>query len=92
MQELRLFYLPSCPYCKKALAAIEELKKDSRYADVAITYVDERKEAALANSYDYWNVPTFFLGESKIYEAKPGHSDAEIKAGVKASLEAAIAL
>ena len=92
MQELRLFYLPSCPYCKKALAAIDELKKEPRYADIEIIYNDERKEADLANSYDYWNVPTFFLGDKKLYEAKPGHTEAEIKAGVKESLEAALAI
>jgi len=90
MKQLTLFYIPTCPYCKNGFKALEELKKDPRYADISIKEVNERVEVKLAESYDYWNVPCFFLGDKKLYEAKPGHDYGQIFEGVKASLEAAL--
>ncbi len=69
MKELTYFYLQGCPFCKRAAAYIEELvNEDSRYKEVVIKRIEESKEAEIANSYDYYLVPTFFLEDKKLAE------------------------
>ena len=85
MKKLTLFYLPSCPHCKLALKCLEELKRDNGdYARVEIDLIDESRDKALAESYDYWYVPCFFEGKTKLHE---GHAE---KADVKAVLDHAV--
>lgn len=73
MKELTLFYLPHCPHCRLALKCVDELKaEDARYRDVQIRMIDESREKALANQYDYYLVPTFYLKEEKLFE---GHME-----------------
>lgn len=86
MEELLFFYIPSCPHCKLAIRFLEELKgQDDRYKTIAVKMIDETKEKALANSYDYWYVPCFFRGGKKLFE---GHAE---KADVQGVLEACLA-
>ncbi|MGI6202301.1 MAG: glutaredoxin [Eubacteriales bacterium] len=67
--ELLLFILKNCPYCIEALKWIEELKDENpEYSAVKLKIIDERTEAELANSYDYYYVPTFFYGKHKLHE------------------------
>jgi glutaredoxin len=68
MQPLTLFYLKFCPYCNEAKGYIEELLKGDRYKDIQINWINEGKEAELANQYDYFLVPTFYLGLTKLHE------------------------
>ncbi len=71
--KLTLFYLPYCPHCRLALRFIDELRaKDKRYASVEVEMIDESREKALADSYDYWYVPCFYLGREKLHE---GHAE-----------------
>ncbi len=85
MKELTLFYLKGCPYCKKALAYMDELKNEHpEYAEIPIKMVEERDEAELANSYDYYYVPCYWIEDKKIAE---GSID---KAGVKKVFDMAI--
>lgn len=73
--KLKLFYLPRCPHCKLAMQFIEQLRKeDARFANIEIEMIDESREKALADSYDYWYVPCFYLGNSKLHE---GHTEKE---------------
>lgn len=82
---LTMFYLPHCPHCRLALNCIDELKRENaRYADVTIDLVDESKARSLADDYDYWYVPCFFLGREKLHE---GHAE---KGDVRAVLERAL--
>ena len=64
MKELKIFILEHCPYCKRALTYLEQYD----LKDVKVTLIDERKESAIANDYDYYFVPSFFLDEVKIHE------------------------
>ena len=64
MKELKIFILEYCPYCKRALTYLEQYD----LKDVKVTLIDERKESAIANDYDYYFVPSFFLDEVKIHE------------------------
>lgn len=86
MKELLYFYMPSCPHCKLATKCLEELKnEDPRYQGIPVQMIDETSQKALADSYDYWYVPCFFLDGKKLHE---GHAE---KADVKAVLDAALA-
>ena len=69
MKELTMFYFPECPYCQRAFRWHEELfREHPEYRQVPLRLVDEHKESALADSYDYWYVPSYFLGKEKLGE------------------------
>lgn len=86
MKEMLLFYLPNCPHCKLAMRSLEQLQKENAaYKTIPIRKIDESREKALAASYDYWYVPSFWLNGQKLYE---GHAE---MADVRAVLEAALA-
>lgn len=92
MGTLRLFYLESCPYCVKARRALKELvSENSAYQALLIDWIEESREPALAESYDYYYVPTVFLGDEKLYEASPSQDYASIKASLRAALDRALA-
>ncbi len=70
MKKITMFYLEDCPYCIKAARAIEELLAENpAYAKLEIERIDESKNAALADEYDYYAVPSLFFGKEKQYEA-----------------------
>lgn len=68
MAKLTLFIQDTCPFCRRALAYIEELQKDANYKAIDIEIVDENIEKERADSYDYYYVPTFYLGQEKLHE------------------------
>ena len=69
MKELTVFFFPVCPYCRQAFRWHEEIfREHPEYKNVPLRLIDEHKEAALADSYDYWYVPTYFLGKEKLGE------------------------
>ena len=69
MKDILLFYLPGCPHCKLALRFQEELLAEHpEWRDIPVKLVDESREAALADSYDYYYVPTFYVGGEKVHE------------------------
>ena len=69
MKDLKLFIMESCPYCKQALRSIEEVKfEHPELRDIQIHLIDERKERRLADSYDYYYVPSFYIDEKKVHE------------------------
>jgi len=68
MKKIKLFYLTNCPFCKKAFAYIEELKQREEYRDIEIETIEEEEFPDIANSYDYYYVPTFYIGEEKVHE------------------------
>lgn len=71
--KLKLFYLPGCPHCKLALKYMDQLRAENpAFKDIEIEMIDESRERALANSYDYWYVPCFYVEKSKLHE---GHAE-----------------
>ncbi|MDR1380067.1 MAG: glutaredoxin [Tannerella sp.] len=68
MKPITLFYLRDCPFCKKALAYIDELKKQEAYRDIEIEMIEESEQAELADRYDYYYVPTFYADGEKLHE------------------------
>ena len=92
MRGLTVFHLQNCPYCRNAKKALEELCAEKpEYAGISLDWIEESKEPERTMGYDYYYVPTFFLGKEKLYEAKPGETYEECKALVKSCLDKALA-
>lgn len=91
MKELLMFYLESCGYCDKACRALDELfEENPAYLQIPLTRIEESREPELADRYDYYAVPSFFVDGKKIFEARLFMSYEDIKAGAKAALDAAL--
>jgi glutaredoxin len=73
---LKLFYLNYCPYCKKALSLLEILQRDNPdYAKIEVEKIEESENKQLASSYDYYLVPSFFIGKRKVFEGAMNKED-----------------
>lgn len=71
-KQVRMMILENCPHCKRAFEMMESLKKaHPEYGAVPVQVVDEEKNPALADSLDYWYVPTFFVEGEKVMEGVP---------------------
>lgn len=69
MKPVKLFYLKNCPFCKKALRYIEEARAaHPELASVPIEMIEESEEPEVADRYDYYYVPTFYVGDEKVHE------------------------
>ena len=91
MKPVEIFYLPGCPYCVKAKKAAAELKdEDERYSHIPLKLINEEEETDYAENHDYYYVPTAFVNDKKIFEAKPGDSFETIKAGIQEAFEKAL--
>lgn len=91
MKELTMFYLDDCGYCAKARQALDELfQENPAYAAIPLRRIEESREPALADTYDYYAVPSFFIGKEKLFEAHIGMRYEDIKAAVKTCLDTAL--
>lgn len=91
MKEVLMFYLESCGYCDKARRALEELyAQNPAYRRIPLKRIEESEQPELADRYDYYAVPSFFVDGRKIFEARLFMSYEEIRDGVKAALDAAL--
>ena len=69
MKRIQLFYLKNCPFCKKAFRYIEEAKAaHPELQSLQIERIEESEEPALADQYDYYYVPTFYIDGVKVHE------------------------
>lgn len=69
MKKLIIFYQEHCPFCKRAFNYIEELKMENpEYRNIPIELVEETLQAELADTYDYYYVPTFYIDGKKMHE------------------------
>ena len=69
MKTLRIFTLRNCPYCKQALSYIDELTETNEmYKGIKLEIIDEKEQKELADSYDYYYVPSFYYKEKKLSE------------------------
>jgi Glutaredoxin and related proteins len=69
MKDITMLITNWCPHCKKAINWIDEIKKEHpEYRDVKVDIIDEEKKPDIAKQYDYYYVPTYFVGNNKIYE------------------------
>lgn len=67
--EIMFFILKGCPYCIEAKKWMSELiEKNPEYGKIKIRTIEEKEEKELADSYDYYYVPTYFLDGEKLHE------------------------
>ena len=72
MKEIKMFMFDGCPHCKRADEMIAELlAKHPEYKEIPFTKIDEHKNPEIADKYDYYYVPTFFVGDEKTAEGVP---------------------
>ena len=72
MKKVLMMIQESCPYCRQALRMMDELKEARpEYKAGEVKIVDENREKALADSLDYWYVPTYFVDGVKVHEGVP---------------------
>lgn len=85
MKPILMFKLKGCPHCRQAEQYMAELMQEHQeYQTIPLRIVDENEEKALANRYDYYYVPTYYVGEEKMAEGILS------KADIKAIFEAAL--
>lgn len=69
MKEITFFMMDVCPYCIKAQKWLDELYAERpEYKKIPMKVIDERKDPRTANKYDYYLVPTFYVGNEKLHE------------------------
>ncbi len=92
MREIEIFYLTGCPYCKNARRAVEELlQEQSAYRALSLRWIEENEEKELADSRDYFRVPSLFYAGDKLYECSPLQGYEVIKAQIKAAFDRVLA-
>ncbi|WP_295937070.1 thioredoxin family protein [uncultured Alistipes sp.] len=86
MKPVKLFYLKSCPFCKRALRYIEEVKAEHpELQAVQIEMIEESEQPELAATYDYYYVPTFYVDGVKVHEG--GIYPEEVEKILRSALE-----
>lgn len=72
MKKVLMMIQESCPYCKEALQIMDQLKvQHPEYNDVEVRIADENRESALADTLDYYYVPTYYVDGQKVHEGVP---------------------
>ena len=91
-KKVTFFYLPGCPYCRNANLAIEELiQENPAFGSVEIERINEQNPPEGISGYNYYYVPSMFIGKEKIYEANPAQTYEDIKESVRTVFEKALA-
>ena len=69
MKKITMFIIERCPYCKAALKWMDELyEKNPAYKNLEIEIIDENVHPEIADQYDYYYVPTYFVDGEKLHE------------------------
>ena len=69
MKEIKMFMFESCPHCAKARKIISSLlDSNPEYKKIPFVMIDEKLQPEVADKYDYYYVPCFFVGDEKVHE------------------------
>ena len=69
MKPVKLFYLKNCPFVTKVANATAKIKAaHPELATVGIELIEESEQPAVADGYDYYYVPTFYVDGVKVHE------------------------
>lgn len=69
MKPIQMFMMSTCPHCRRAFQWMDEVKQEHpEYSALDITMVDEREHPEIASKYDYYYVPTYYVGSEKVHE------------------------
>lgn len=92
MHQIELFYLKSCPYCRSAKKAIDELTAENpAYRDIDIVWIEESEQPEIAEARDYYSVPAIFWDGKKLYEAHFTHSYDVIRQNIRKAFDQVLA-
>ena len=91
MKKITMFHIDECKYCDFAKQAITELKAENpEYGNIEIEMINENEHPEIIENYDYWSVPSLFIGHDKIFEAALFKPYETIKDGVKLAFDKAL--
>lgn len=69
MKNITVFITEWCPHCKRAIKWIDEVKQENpKYKDIKVDIIDEEKNPEVARKYNYHYVPTYYIGNRKVFE------------------------
>jgi thiol-disulfide isomerase/thioredoxin len=72
MKLITMFEIGSCPYCIQAHRMMEELMQENpKYKALTIKIIDEDQFPDIADQYDYYYVPTYYVENEKLHEGVP---------------------
>lgn len=72
MKEIKMFMMATCPHCRRANELMDEIFAERpEYKNIPLKKIDETKEADYASKFDYYYVPTFYVGDEKLHEGVP---------------------
>lgn len=72
MKKILMFTMECCPYCVMAHRWMKEILCDHpEYRDIEIEIVDELEQPVFADKFDYYYVPTYYVGGVKVHEGVP---------------------
>jgi Glutaredoxin and related proteins len=70
MKKITMFYQERCPFCRRAFQYIDELRNENpAFKNIEIETIEETQHPDIADQYDYYYVPTFYIDGEKIHEA-----------------------
>ena len=85
MKSVRMFTMESCPFCKQAHRWMDELFEEyPQYRQIPLDIVDEVEQPEFADQFDYYYVPTYYVGDEKVHEG------AATKDGIRQVFETAL--
>jgi thiol-disulfide isomerase/thioredoxin len=72
MKPVLMFVTSWCSFCKLAFKILASLREETdAFRTVEITVIDEELQREYAASFDYYLVPTFYVGGKKLHEGIP---------------------
>ncbi len=75
MKKVKMFMFDECPHCQLALRCLDQLMEEDEYKNIEITQINEKNNPEIADQYDYYFVPTFYVDEKKVHEGHAEMSD-----------------
>ena len=69
MKKITMFMLNRCPHCIAAIKWMDELyKTDPKYKELEIEKIEESLHPEIADKFDYYYVPTYYVDGKKLHE------------------------
>lgn len=66
-----MFMLKNCPHCQRAIKIMDQLMLKEEFKNIEIKMIDEQKHSDIADRYDYYYVPTYYIDDKKVHEGVP---------------------
>ena len=72
MTPITMFTMSTCPHCQKAYEMMQKIVQENpAYSRIPLSIIDEVANMDYANTFDYYYVPTFYVGGQKLHEGVP---------------------